>query len=271
VPSLDGHLRLEAVRRPDGQTGISEQSVRAPYHLGKPYWDGRVLQVRVVNTTAGILSGDRLEFRASVGTGAALAIVTPSASRAYVMRSGAAECRQTFTVAAGGWCEFAPEPLFPHRDTVYAQATRLELAAGAEAYYVDALAPGRAGSGETWGWKDLRIGLDVAVGGEVVLRERLAGSGADLGRRAGFFGFAEAWFGTVVACSDRLDGDEGFWDRVRALDRDGVRLGATRLWPGGWVVRIVASGSLGLRDALAGLRALCAEKLPHLLSDLRRV
>ena len=42
----------------------------------------------------------------------------------------------------GAWLEYAPEALYPHRGTDYAQHTRLELAAGATTFYTDQLAPG---------------------------------------------------------------------------------------------------------------------------------
>jgi len=74
---LRGHLNIEAGLRPDGRTILVRQSFQAPFHLSKPYWDGEVLQVRVVNATAGILSGDRLELRIRVAAGASLAVITP--------------------------------------------------------------------------------------------------------------------------------------------------------------------------------------------------
>jgi urease accessory protein len=268
---LRGHLNIEAGLRPDGRTILVRQSFQAPFHLSKPYWDGEVLQVRVVNATAGILSGDRLELRIRVAAGASLAVITPAATRAFMMRSGVAECRQEFGVEAGGWLENAPEPLFPHKDTDYSQATRLELAEGAEAYFADVLAPGRAGRGELWAWRRLSLSLAVDCAGEPVLRERLAGSGPELARRAALYGGAEAWFGTVVIFSARLVPDDPVWRAVRSLHGKGRWVGASRLRRGGWIVRIAAPGSQSLRDALAALREIFAEKLPHLRSDLRRV
>lgn len=266
-----GHLRLEAAPRPDGRTALVRQSFRAPFHLGKAYWDGAVLQVRVVNATAGILAGDRLELAVRVRPDAALLVLTPAATRAFMMRRGAAECRQTFTVAARGWLEYAPEPLFPHRDSRYAQATRLEVAAGGEAYFADALAPGRADRGELWAWRDLRLALDVAHGGEPVLRERLAGLGAALGGRAAFFGTEQAWFGTVVALSPNLGPDDGLADPLRAWQARGGWRGASRLRRGGWIARVVAPDGQSLRDDLAELRRIFAARLPRLASDLRRL
>ena len=266
-----GHLHLEAEAGPAGPTILARQSFRAPFHIGKSYWDGHALQVRIINPTAGILEGDELELAIKVGAGAALLLVTPAATRAFQMKAGRATCRQDFAVAAGGWLECAPEPLFPHRASDYRQDTRLAVADGGELYYVDALAPGRAGGGELWAWRRLRIGLEVELGGWLLLRERLDCAGAELERLAAFHGAAEAWLATVVLISAQLNPEVGLWEQVRALAGPGCQLAPTRLREAGWIVRIAADSSPKLRGALEALRTLCAAALPRLRSDLRRV
>jgi len=266
-----GHLHLAAAVDASGRTILGHQSFRAPFHVGKGYWDGHVLQVRVINATAGILEGDRLELAVRAGPGAALLVTTPAATRAFMMKAGIATCEQRFAVEAGGWLEYAPEPLFPHRASDYAQMTRLSVAADGELYYVDTLAPGRVGLGECWAWRRLRIGLDAEAAGRLLLRERLDCRGDELQRLAAFHGSAEAWFGTVVMISPRLVPDDGLWEQIRALHRPGCRIAPTRLRASGWIVRVVADSSLQLRGALESLRVLCAAALPRLASDLRRV
>ena len=93
MADFSGHLSLRAATRADGRTVLARQSFRAPYHLSKPYWDmdAKTLLVQVVNPTAGILSGDRLESDLDVRKGAALLVTTPSASRVFKMKSGTAE------------------------------------------------------------------------------------------------------------------------------------------------------------------------------------
>jgi len=268
---LQGHLDLVAAPRADGRTVLARQSFRAPFHLGKPYWDGRVLQAQVVNSTAGILAGDRLELAVRVTAGAALRVTTPAATRAFMMHSGAAECRQTFTVEAGGWLEYAPEPLCPHRGCDYTQTTRVEIAPGGEAYWVDTLAPGRVGRDEVWAWRRLRIGLEVRQAGELVLRERLDGSGAEMAQMAAFFGTPNGWLATVLVFSSRLQSDDPVWSRIRALHGGGRWVGVTRLRRGGWIVRAVAPDGQRLRDLLAELRDLLAEKIPLLRGDRRKL
>src|SRR5688572_614578 len=93
-----GHLALRAAAREDGRTSLVAQSFRAPFHVSKPYWDedAKTLLVQVVNPTAGILSGDRLESEIAVEAGAALLVTTPSASRVFQMKEGTADYCQHF-------------------------------------------------------------------------------------------------------------------------------------------------------------------------------
>ncbi len=268
---FSGHLKFEAVQRGDGSTAIGRQAFRAPFHIGKPYWDGQVLQVRIVNPTAGVLAGDELDLNIRVAANASLLATTPAATRAFVMRGGTATCTQRFAIERGAWLEYAPEPLFPHRDSDYTQRTRIDVEDGGEVVYGDALAPGRAGRGETWVWRRLQIALEVACGTDLVLRERLAFSGEELGRLAAFHGMKEAWFGTVVAVSPRLEAAGPLLDGIRALHTQGRWVGVTCLRPTVWMVRIVAPGSQSLRDALREIRTSLSGSLPGLKSDLRRL
>ena len=268
---FSGHLHLEAAVRADGRTVVAHQSFCAPFHIGKPYWDGQVLQVRIVNPTAGILAGDRLELAVRVGAGASLLAMTPAATRAFRMRSGAAECRQSFVVEAGGWLEYAPEPLCPHEGCDYRQRTRIEVAEQGEAYWVDAVAPGRVGREESWAWRRLRVALDVSHAGAPVLCERLDSSGAEMARAAAFHGTPGAWLATAIVLSGRIQTDDPVWAAVRALHGGGRWVGATRLRRGGWIIRALAPGGQELRDLLTGLRTILAGVLPGLRSDLRKV
>ena len=268
---FSGHLHLEAAQRPGGKTALSRQSFRAPFHIGKPYWDGHALQVRIVNPTAGILAGDRLEFAVRVGAGASLLAMTPAATRAFTMTTGAAEFRQSFVVDPGGWLEYAPEPLCPHAGCDFWQKTRIDVAENGEACWVDTLAPGRVGRDESWAWRRLRLALDVAYGGEPVLCERLDCAGAEMARAAAFHGTPGAWLATVLVLTERISPEDPVLNQVRALHGGGRWVGVTRLRRGGWIIRGATPGGQELRDLLADLRKLLAEVLPALRSDLRKL
>lgn len=271
-PSFSGHLRLRAAARADGQTTLAQQSFRAPFHLSKPYWDhdARTLLVQVVNPTAGILSGDRLESEIAVDERATLLVTTPSASRVFTMRSGSAECEQRFTVAAGGWLEVLPEPLVPHRGCRYRQTTTVDIAAGGGLFFVDQLMPGRLGHGESWSWDRLTLGLEARYAGELILRERFEHTGPELRALAEFAGSGPtACFANAVLIGD--SGSPAWLPAVRALHADGVWLGVSALRRAGWSLKVIAPDPIRLRATLRSLRQALAPAFPQLACDPRKL
>ena len=275
MPEFSGDLQLRAALNHRGQTTLSAQSFRAPYHISKPYWDAdsRTLLVQVVNPTAGILSGDRLASDITVESQAALLVTTPSASRVFKMRDGgSAECVQHFRVAAGGWLEVMPEPLVPHRGCTYRQRTHIEVESGGELFFTDQLASGRVAHGETWAWESLCLEVDVRLAGELVLRERFAHSGEDLRALAALAGSgASACFANAVLIADAQENDSAWQAAIHALHGDGVWTGVSRLRRGGWSLKFVASSSVHLRRTLRAARAALAVRFPQLQCDVRKL
>lgn len=273
MSGIRGHLSLRAEAHPGGRTVIDEQSFSAPFHLSKPYWDGRVLIVQVVNPTAGVLSGDGLRSNIGVGRDAALLVTTPSATRVFQASGAPAQSEQRFAVSDGGWLDYLPEPLVPHRGSQFFQSTTIEASAHAELFYADLVMPGRLGRGEAWSWDRLVLALRLSVGGDLLLCERWDQSGAEAkglatlaGREAG------ACFANLVVVSPRLK-EAGVWtERIRGLHREGCWVGVSALRGnrGGWSVKMIAEDSIGLRAALAEVRESLAAELPRLRSLPRK-
>lgn len=277
APEFAGHLFLHGAARASGRTVLARQAFRAPYHISKPYWDpdARTLLIQVVNPTAGILAGDRLESDIAVDDSAALLVTTPSASRVFQMRGGKAECRQRFVVSRGAWLEVMPEPLVPHRGSDYRQVTHVEVERGGGLYFADQLMPGRTGHGEAWEWSRLQLELDVAVAGERVLRERLNQTGAELRALAewGGSGYADCFANAVLIAPDgwNPDPDPPWRADVDALHRDGVRVGVSALRHGGWSIRLIARDAVRLRETMRNLRGILARYFPRLACDPRKL
>ncbi|MDF3058183.1 MAG: hypothetical protein K0R17_2398 [Rariglobus sp.] len=277
MSGFSGHLSLRAELRPDGRTAVGAQAFRAPYHVSKPYWDAetRTLLVQVVNPTAGILSGDRLESSVEVGAGAALLLTTPSASRVFKMREGEALSTQRFNVEAGGWLEVMPEPLVPHRGSVFHQRTSLIVAEGGSAFYADLLMPGRVAHGEAWEWNRLVLELDVRHGGERLLHERFDQNGEGLRALAALAGAGEgACFGNAVVLGAGMDaaGAPSWRDALHSLHTDGVWIGASQLrLGGGWSIKFVAPDGIRLKQKLGAIRRILAGLCPHLTCDARKL
>lgn len=266
-----GHLRLRSALATDGRTTLAAQSFRAPYHLSKPYWDAitRTLLIQVVNPTAGILEGDRLESDIAAGAGSALLVTTPSACRVFTMRAGSAECHQHFSVAAGGWLEMMPEPLVPHHGCRYRQTTRVEVQPGGGLFFADLLMPGRVGHGEAWAWEKLCLETEVRLGGELILRERFEQSGAGLRGLAELAGSGPAaCFGNAVLVAD---GGTEWVAAAVALHGAGVWLGASPLRRNGWSIKLVAADSIRLRETLRVLRRILSAHFPRLACEPRKL
>lgn len=272
--ALEGHLRLRAVRATDGSTALSDQSFRAPFHLSKPNWDpeAEVLHAQVVNPTAGILEGDRLESSISVDVGAALLVTTPSASRLFRMTEGGhATGRQHFTVAHDATLEVFPEPIVPHRGSTYFQETTIDAAEGSTLLFIDQLMPGRLAHGEAWSWARLVLGLTVRRAGELILRERFDQTGASLRSLAEFAGTGPgSCFANIVFLPPKDEASPAWRAEIAALHRDGVWLGISRLRMAGWSLRIVSADPIRLRDVLTELRAILRRSYPRLGCGLRR-
>ena len=262
-----------------GLPSLASQSFRAPYHLSKPYWDAdtRTLLVQVVNPTAGILSGDRLESAVTVDPGAAVLLTTPSASRVFCMRTGApsASSLQQFTIASGGWLEVFPEPLVPHRGSRFHQRTVLDVAPGGSAFYADLLFPGRIAHGETWAWDRLILELEVRSGPDLLLRERLDQSAADLQALATLARAGDsASFGNAVfiAPGHAIAPAPPWRAALHDLQTDGVWIGASQLRTGaGWSIKFIAPDGILLRRTLASIRRILAVAAPHLACDARKL
>lgn len=277
MAEFSGHLSLRAAVRATGdRTILAAQAFQAPFHLSKPYWDAEAgtLLVQVVNPTAGILAGDRLVSEISVQSGAALLVTTPSASRLFKMRDGAAESRQHFAVAAGAWLEVMPEPLVPHRGSRYRQITTIEVEAGGSLFFVEPLLPGRIGHGEAWAWERLQLELTVRHGGELVARERFDQTGLGLRALAELSSSgADACFANAILMGPDCDPDvpPPWRADLNALHREGVWFGMSALRRGGWSLKLVAPGTIQLRQTLREMREILARHFPRLKCDPRKL
>ena len=276
MAEFSGHLSLVAATRAHGRTVLAAQAFRAPFHLSKPYWDAdtRALLLQVVNPTAGILSGDRLESRITVQRDAALLVTTPSASRVFQMRDGSAECRQEFNVESGAWLEVMPEPLVPHRGSVYRQTTLVNVEREGSLFFVDQLLPGRIGHRETWAWNRLCLDITVRVAGELVLRERFDHRGADLKTLSSLSGSGDAacFANAVLITPETHSATSDSWRaELSALHGAGLWLGVSALRSGGWSIKLVARDTVQLRAALRSVRQILSAHFPRLGCDLRKL
>lgn len=263
--ALESRLGLGFEVDERGVTRLTRRSAGGLCHVGKPYWNGEVLLTQLINPTAGLFSGDRIEAEVELGPGASVLLSNPSATRLHTMPEGATTMDQVFRLGAGSFLEVQPDLLIPQRRSAGRLRTRVEADADAAFFFLDLLAPGRTAHGESLAWRDVTLGFEVAIDGRPVVREwaRLGPSGqrwrlTTPGGKTGYL--ANAWL--------RLPQLDDLADHLAAVEHqlhgDGVCCGASLLEPGLGVVRILSDSSVRLRDACRDLRSHFAGVVPAL-------
>lgn len=264
---MRGHLHLTASCYPAGQTYLREQSFRAPLHLSKPHEDAGALVVNIVNPTAGIFDRDAIELNVVAETGASIVLTTPSASRVYKSRSGGpARVQQTFTVQAGAFLEFYPEPFIPQAGARYHQKTELRVASEGQLLYFDWLSPGRVASGEVFQYAELLWDLDVWTGEKLAARERYRLSPDDhsldslrlLHDQTHYLSCFVIGTGTLPMAE------------LEALNSPEVYLGHSPLSTGGFTVKVLCQDSLSARRTLRQLRDILYHSMSRQVPNLGR-
>lgn len=267
---LSGHLDLVCAPDTRGVSVLRHQSFRAPMHLSKPHHDADTLVVNIVNPTAGLLEGDRVECRVAVESGARLLLTTPSASRAHRMRRGSAELVQELRVAKGGFLEFWPELFIPQGGTRYRQRTELRVEEGGELVFFESLAPGRVASGESFAFHELKWETDVWQDTTHVARERYLLTPESESVRTLRAVFPDAYYASGFVLTPQLDDAHPCWQLLHDLHTRDAWIGCGRLSRGGWVIKCLAAGSVALRRMLQAVRTELYAALGRPAPSLRR-
>jgi urease accessory protein len=266
---LQGRLVLECGVDAHGRTQLRNQWFRAPVYVGKAYHADDVLIVNAVNPTAGLFAGDEIQMSVSVEPLARMVLTAPSANRIHRKNTGTAVCSQNFRIAAGGRLEVWPELFIPHSGARYAQLTQIQIEAGGELLFWEALAPGRVASGEIHEFESLRWDTSIRYGSTVIAQERFLvtpGTLKSLRNR-----FVTPYYATAFIISESAAMASSHWDKIQALQCAGLWVGASPLREAGWAIRLIASESIQLRSALQQIRGEVYAMLGSPAPDLRKL
>ncbi|WP_412177351.1 urease accessory protein UreD [Mesorhizobium sp. YC-39] len=139
------------------------------------------LEAVLINTAGGLTGGDRLGWEIDVGTGASATITTQACEKVYRAESGRAEVRVRLSVGEHGRIAWLPQETIIFDRSAFARRLDVELAANAEALFLEATVFGRLAMGERAAqgsfhdrWRvsqdgvlvhaeDFRIGPDIAA------------------------------------------------------------------------------------------------------------
>jgi urease accessory protein len=134
----------------------------------------------LINSTAGLLDGDRQLVSIEAGPGVRCFVTNQSAGRVHPCPLGHAAARFDLRLAAGSTLCILPGPTIPFAGSRYHQRTVIDLEPGANVVWGDVLLPGRtryARAPERFAFERLVQELRVRRDGRLVFHERFAWSG----------------------------------------------------------------------------------------------
>ncbi|MGH7813681.1 MAG: urease accessory protein UreD [Candidatus Binataceae bacterium] len=244
----EGLLRLEFTAR-GGQTILSRRRFTHPLQALDPFRaeDGS-LCLMMLNTSGGMVGGDRLISHIEVSEDAAAALISASAAKVYRTLGPAARQETFIRLGPRATIEFLPDHVIPHPGAAYRQSLRVEMASGSRAIVYDAIAAGRIGRGEHWQFRELQSETIAVRESHPLYINRSRIVPAELSPAQ--LGFAERfnYLATMVAIDER----RAAWNDViseadEALNSSpGLRGGASEIACGGCAARFMAESATEL-------------------------
>jgi urease accessory protein len=251
-----GELRVSVKRRGgesvlDGLRQAGCLKARFPRALAPGWFDATT-----VNTSGGVVGGDRLQSVISVGTGARATIAAQAAERFYraLPDSAPSVVRTTVEIGPDAAAEWLPQETILFDRCALDRRLTIEMAAGAWFLGVEMLVFGRAAMGERVVTARLRDLIRVRRGGDLLLHDaiRLDGEVDLVLERTAIAGGARAAATLVHVAPDA----EARLDPVRAALAGVAGFGASA-WNGMLIARFLApDGASSRRSVMAALSVL---------------
>jgi urease accessory protein len=157
----------------NGKTVIGHAYTEVPFKVTHLYYppDSLLPQLILMNTTAGLFPGDRLDVRILVKRGARV-LITSQASTKVHPGTGIAEQSVDVTVEAGAELHLYNDPLIPFRGASLRQRVGLSVWGDGRLYFWEAFMAGRVGSNETWKFNEIATELKLCRDGKLSYLER---------------------------------------------------------------------------------------------------
>ena len=252
---MHGRLEIRATAV-NGETRVNHSYARAPFHfLPASQREGAPI-LTVVNSSGGVLGGDRLEMDVGLGPGCVLELRTQAATKIYRSKYGSANSVNRFRLGEGARLDYFPDEIIPFAGSNYEQTTQVELRPNAVMVIGEIVAAGRLARGERFAFERLALDLDCRIAGVSALRDRadLRPSSLSLHTRP-ILGEAPVWGSFYLLTTDPV-APPVVESIDEALDSvDGGTGGATA-GPTGIFGRVVGSSVHSVRQALQTARGL---------------
>lgn len=157
-----------------GNTGrIVERRFCSGYlSVSKPlYPEGDLPHFILINTSGGLVQGDRLSLDVQVKAGCKAHLTTQSANRIYRMEDGCAVQELNLSVGEKAFLEYLPDQNIPFRGSNFVQLTTVDLRRSSVFFGWEVVHPGRYTRGERFEMGLYHSGLEVRIDGRPALMD----------------------------------------------------------------------------------------------------
>ena len=247
-----------------GRSVVCRAYATSPLRLLTPKNHGHAAWVYASSHGGGLVDGDDVAVRASVGAGAAAFLSTQSATKVYRSPRGTRTALDA-DVGEDGLLIAAPDAVVCFAGSRYRQTQRVALAASGRLVLIDRVTSGRRESGERWRFDEYVSRTVVHLGGGLLVHDAVALRASDGGLAARFGRYDVLAVAMVIG--------RGLEDEVAAIDarvraepvrRDADRLiAAAPVGEAGCILRIAGRTAEDVDDTLQDLLGF----VPRLLGD----
>jgi urease accessory protein len=234
--------------------------------------DGSV-SLMVLNTSGGLVGGDRLRTVIDLEAYSSAVLLTASANKIYRSAGPIASDGTVITLQRGATIEYLPDHLIPHPGARYEQSLRVEMGPGSKAIICDSMAVGRLGRGERWQFDELRSERIISSDSRLIYLNRSCIRPVEFSLCR--LGLAEDfnYIASLVMIGDGCDWEGLSSELSDELERlEGIFGGVAQLRTGGCVVRFMSYSAADLnrtvhqlwkisRPRLLGLKAFDPRKI----------
>ena len=252
------------VERARGRSVVSRAFATSPLRLLTPRNHGHAAWIYTSSHGGGLVDGDDIAMRASVGPGASAFLSTQSATKVYRSPRGTRTALEA-DVGDNALLVVAPDAVICFAGSRYRQTQRINLGAGGALVLVDWVTSGRRESGERWAFDEYVSRTVVYLEERLVIHDALALRAAD-GPMADRFGSCDVLAAAMLVGRGLAAEIERIDARVRAepVTRRAERLiAAAPVGDAGCVVRIAGRTVEDIDDTLRDLLGF----MPRLLGD----
>ena len=169
-------------------SAVSRAYATSPVRFLTPRNHGRAAWIYTASYGGGLVGGDAVRLRISVGPSARAFVSSQSSTKVY-RSSRPTTVEVTARVAAGAHLVLWPDPVVCYAGSTYSQQQRFDVEPGGTLVAVDWMTSGRHGSGERWRFDRYETETSLRVEGRLVLFDSISLSGdeGDLAGRMGRF------------------------------------------------------------------------------------